>query len=103
VLRDADAIFVGRVILVAQGKRVRRELRAWQHQFGSTVALLAVERSWQGPRWPVATVIGGTGLGDCTLAFTPGSTYLVYGFNRGVGPLETDICAGSRQMDDGES
>jgi hypothetical protein len=96
---DVDVVFVGRVVTVLEGKWAQRRLRRHHDGFGSTVALLRVDLMWQGASRPYFFVVGGTGQGDCTLHFEPGSHYLVYGLRREFGPLHTNTCIGSRPMD----
>lgn len=95
-----DVVFVGRVVAVMDGKWVRKRLHARDYFTGSTVGLLTVWLMWQGEERPFFAVVGGSGEGNCTLNFVPGATYPVYGQLRGSGPLDTNICLGSRQMDD---
>lgn len=98
---NIDVAFVGRAIVVVEGRWVRKRLRINNmRRLGNSVALLAVDNFWRGPWRPVYTAIGGTGQGDCKMPFVPGATYMIYGLERGYGPLDTNICLGSRQMDD---
>jgi len=95
-----EVAFVGRAIVVFEGEWVRERLRATKRRFGSTVALLAVDDFWYGPRCPFFVVVGGYD-GDCYVAFEPGAAYAIYGSEkRRFGPLETTICNGSSQLDD---
>jgi hypothetical protein len=93
-----DVVFEGRVIIVLEGAWVQERLRAWNQGFGTTVALLAVDQTREGPARPFYTVIGGTGLGDCALHFERGVRYLIYGLVKGFGPLDTNICLGSQPL-----
>ena len=94
-----DVVFVGRVVAVLDGRWVRKRLSASGFIAGSTVGLLTVELMWQGEERPYFAVVGGSDAG-CTLVFEPGATYLVYGQQRGSGPVDTNVCLGSRRMDD---
>ncbi len=95
-----DVVFVGGVVAVLDGRWVRKRLGAGGYGTGSTVGLLTVQRTWQGEKRPFFAVVGGSTEASCTLVFEPGASYLIYGQERGSGPLDTNICLGSRPMDD---
>jgi hypothetical protein len=100
-LPETDVVFQGRVILVLEGTWVQERLRAWTPSTtNSTIALLKVEAVRKGPPRPFYTVLGGTGQGDCGLHFEPGVSYLIHGFQRRFGPLETNICLGSHSLEE---
>jgi hypothetical protein len=98
-----EVVFVGRVVAVIEARELLARLPGRAFLPGSTIALLDVELMWQGPERPLYAVVGGSGAADCTLHFDPGHTYLVYGQRRGVGPLETNVCVGSREMEEDSS
>jgi hypothetical protein len=101
-----NVAFEGQVIVVVKGEWVRKRLQANKHRFANTVALLAVDRQWLGPRRPFYVVVGSEwGEADCMLNFVPGASYTIHGREkkkRGLGPLATTICDGSYQMDAAE-
>ena len=99
VISPLDIVFVGRVVAVVDGEWIRERLWLHHEGFGSTVALLAVERLWQGPERRFAVVIGGSAQGDCMLHFVPEARHLINAVDDEYGPLYTNTCIGSRQMD----
>ena len=91
-------VFVGRVLMVVEGEWIQDRLWKLDESYGSTVALLEIELTWQGPERRYAVVIGGSSQGDCILHFAPGAKYLIRVVDDEYGPLYTNTCIGARQI-----
>ena len=87
---QANALFVGRVISIEPSP-------AADSQLGNRVELQVVE-AFRGVT--TATVMVGSGPGDCAFPFVVGESYLVYAHQPGQGTLTTGLCTRTRRMAD---
>ena len=94
-----EAVFFGRVVAVIEGEWIQERLWQEMEGFGSTVALLEVDRIWQGAERRFVLVVGSSG-NDCMLSFVPGARYKINLLDDEGILLSTNTCIGSRPMND---
>ena len=91
VLRDADAVYVGRAVqtrLVAGDP----DAEAFELQFDGTEVTVEVERWWKGGRSREARFLTGMGMGDCGVFVQLGAPYVVEAYETEDGRYYTDSC-----------
>ena len=95
----ADVIVRGRVVEVEALPRWQQYLpRNWDDPY-RTKARLRIDAVWKGPTQAEVLVAGGSGAGDCSVAFHEGADYIVYGQRRGGDVVSTNICLGTLSTD----
>ena len=91
--RRAGVVFRGRVVEVEEPPRWRLFV-SYQ-----TEARLRADAVWKGAPQSEYRVKGGDGGGDCTITFSEGVEYVVYGQGTGDEALETNVCIGTISTD----
>ncbi len=94
-----DVVVRGRVVEVDELPEWQNDLPWNWDNLRRTEARIRVETAWKGTVPPKIVVEGGDGGPDCSVRFTQGVDYLVFGQDRGAEVLYTDACAGTISAD----